>query len=310
LADRSTGEARRRPRGAIVEHGDERGARGEQRTSLVTGANTGIGRVTALELARRGDRVLLACRSEARTRPVVDEIVAATGNCDVEFLPLDLADLDAVRDSAQVLVDRGDPLHVLVANAGLAGQRGTTAQGFELAFGTNHLGHFLFVTSLLDLLRSSAPVPGGGPSRVVVVASDSHYTAKHGIDFDAVRRPTRGITGLGEYGVSKLANVLFAQELAERVPAEELWVAAVHPGTVATDVWRRIPGPAASLMKRFMRSPEDGAATTLRCACDDDVLAADGAYWADGVVKAPSRVATPELAAELWRRSEEWVAGA
>ena len=271
------------------------------RTCLVTGANTGIGRATALELARRGDRVILACRSEAKTQPVVDEIVSETGNDAVGFLALDLADLDSVRTAAETLTGRGEPLHVLVANAGLAGQRGQTAQGFELAFGVNHLGHFLFVTLLTDLLRA------GAPARIVIVSSDSHYSPE-GIDFDTLRQSTSSVTGMAEYAVSKLANVLFGQELARRLPADEVWVASLHPGVIASDVWRRIPWPIRPIMTRFMKSTTEGAETTLLCATADPVPIESGGFMSEGEPKAPSEVATPELAAELWRRSEEWTA--
>ena len=189
------------------------------KTSIVTGANTGIGAVTAKALAERGDRVILACRSEEKTRPVIDEIVTATGNDAVEFLPLDLADLLSVRAATKTLLDRGDPINVLVANAGLAGHRGITAQGFEIQFGVNHLGHFAFVTDLLELLKA------GAPARVVVVASMAHEQAKNGIDYEAVRRSTPSRLGFKEYGVSKLANVLFTQELARRYPPEAIWTA-------------------------------------------------------------------------------------
>src|SRR5207302_9329777 len=138
------------------------------KTFLVTGANTGIGRATAHELARRGGKVLLACRSEAKTTPVMADIVADTGNSAVEFLALDLADLESVRTAAAEFLDRNEPLHVLINNAGVPGQRGgVTKQGFELAFGTNHLGHFLFTMLLLNRMRSTS----GG--RVVNVSSDS-----------------------------------------------------------------------------------------------------------------------------------------
>lgn len=269
-------------------------------TSLVTGANTGIGLVTATELARRGHRVILACRSEAKARPAIEAIRAESGDDAAEFLALDLADLTSAASAAATLVERGDPLQVVVANAGVAGQRGETAQGFELAFGINHLGHFRFVTGVLPLLEA------GAPSRIVVVSSDSHYQAK-GIPFDDLRRPTAHVTGLPEYAVSKLANVAFAQELARRLP-DDVFVGALHPGVIASDVWRRIPWPVRPLMKRFMKSTEEGAETSLLLATSDEVLAHRGAFWSEGKLKDPSPVATPELAAELWRRSEEWVA--
>src|ERR1035437_3231169 len=179
------------------------------RTFMVTGGNTGIGRATVAELARRGGRVYAACRSPEKGRRAVADIVAATGNEAVAFLPLDLADLASVRRCAEEFLALGEPLHVLINNAGVAGPRGVTGDGFELAFGVNHLGHFALTTALLDRLASSAP------ARVVTVASDSHYQAR-GVDFDAVRRPTASITGMPEYAVSKLCNVLFSAELARR----------------------------------------------------------------------------------------------
>jgi retinol dehydrogenase 12 len=271
------------------------------KTFLVTGANTGIGRATAHELARRGGKVVLACRSEAKTTPVIADIVADTGNSAVEFLALDLADLGSVRTAAAEFLDRGEPLHVLVNNAGVAGQRGETKQGFELAFGINHLGHFLLTTLLLDRMRST---PGG---RVVNVSSDSHYQAK-GIDYDAARRPTKGVTGLNEYAVSKLCNVLFTQELARRVPASEVSASALHPGVIASDIWRRMPFPIRPLMKVFMKSTEQGAETSLYCATAPELEGVSGRFYTDCREKEPNAAATPELAAELWRRSEEWTA--
>jgi NAD(P)-dependent dehydrogenase (short-subunit alcohol dehydrogenase family) len=273
----------------------------QDRTFLVTGANTGIGRATTLELARRGARVTLACRSEAKAVPVMEAIAAETGNDALSFLELDLADLVSVRAAAAEVLARDEPLHVLVANAGLAGQRGRTAQGFELAFGTNHLGHFLFTTLLVDKLVAD------GPARVVVVSSQSHYQAD-GIDFDELRRPTRHLTGMPEYAVSKLANVLFAQELARRFDPMTLAAFSLHPGVIASDIWRRVPWPVRPVMARFMGSTTEGAATSLFCATEPGIESTSGAYYDACQPKDPSSAATPELAAELWRRSEQWVA--
>lgn len=277
-------------------------------TSLVTGANTGLGRATAHALARRGDRVVFAARAESATREAMAAIAADTGNDRLELLALDLGDLDAVRRASLELAERHPSLHVLVANAGVAGQRGTTAQGFELAFGVNHLGHFLFVTQVLELLCSSSPAPDGAPARLVVVSSGSHRDAKAGIDFGSLRQRTASVTGLPEYAVSKLANVLFAQEVARRVPAEQLFVASLHPGNlIGTDVVRRLPGPLNAVFKRLRPSPEVGARTSVHLATSAEALAHRGAYWSVMEMEEPSPVATPELAAELWARSEEWV---
>ncbi len=273
----------------------------EGRTFLVTGANTGIGRATTEDLAHRGARVILACRSAEKTLPVIDAIRDDTGNDRLEHQPLDLADLDSVRRAAATLLERGEPIDALIANAGVAGQRGETAQGFELAFGINHLGHFLFVTSLLDLLRA------GAPARVVIVASQAHADAKD-LDADQLRGRTRTITGLKEYNRSKLANVLFAQELARRLDPAEIGVYALHPGVVASDIWRRIPWPIRPLMTRAMISNEEGARTSLWCATSDDPALVSGGYYDSCAPKDPGELATPDLAAWLWDHSEDWTA--
>lgn len=206
--------------------------------------------------------------------------------------------------------NRVNTLDVLVANAGLAGQRGQTAQGYELAFGTNHLGHFALVTGLLDLMvspdsRDTATTPAGVP-RVVMVSSDAHYSAK-GLPEDRLRSATRSITGMPEYARSKLANVLFTQELARRIPADQLAVHALHPGVIASDIWRRVPWPIRPLMTARMASTTDGARTSLWCATSADLDGMSGGYYADCAAKDPSDVATAELAAWLWERSEEWI---
>jgi dehydrogenase/reductase SDR family protein 13 len=272
----------------------------DAKTFVVTGANAGIGRETVRALAARGARVLLAGRSEAKTAPVIDEIAAETGNGELEFVPLDLGDLASVRACAQAVLDRSERLDVLINNAGLAGARGTTASGFEVAFGTNHVGPFLLTSLLLDRLRASAP------ARVVNVASGAHYSAA-GIDFEAVRQPTKTIAGMSEYAVSKLANVLHAQELARRLDDMGVTTYSLHPGVIASDIWRRVPWPLRTLMKLRMSSPSDGAKTSLYCATSPDVANESGRYYDNSQRREPSAVATPELGAELWERSEGWV---
>ena len=267
------------------------------KTVVVTGANTGIGRVTAATLARKKARVILACRSEERTRPVLQEI-AGEGNT-AEFLALDLADLASVRAAAGRLLARGEPLSVLVNNAGLAGAHGVTADGFELTFGTNHLGPYLFTRLLLPLLERA------GEARVVNVSSEGHYRAP-GIDWEAVRKPTRTTTAFPEYCVSKLANVLFSNELARRAPGVHTY--SLHPGAVASDVWREVPWGLRQLAKLFMLSNEDGARTSLYCATDDAVKDQTGRYYDKQREKTASELARSEpLARELWERSAAWV---
>ena len=279
------------------------------RLVLITGANTGIGRATAADLAGRGASLVLACRNEGKALPVIDELRAASGNDAIEFLALDLADLASVRRAAAEVLATDRPLHVLVNNAGLAGQRGRTADGFELAFGTNHLGHFLLTTLLLDRLRGSAEP--AAPARVVNVASGSHFDAP-GIDFEALQQSTPSIVGMREYSVSKLANVAFTQELARRVDPAEVAVFATDPGPVHTDVWRRIPGPIYAVFRRIMRLKpvEAGAAPTIFCIVEPGLEAQSGAYVDEHCrIVPPSPIATPALGKELWERSEAWVGG-
>ncbi len=275
----------------------------EGRTFLVTGGNTAIGRATAAGLAGRGGRVWIAARSRAKGEAAVAGIKAETGSDSVWFLPLDLADLESVRSCAAAFLALGEPLHVLVNNAGVGGARGLTRQGFELTFGINHLGHFALTNALLGCLTASAP------ARVVTVSSDSHYAAR-GIDFEALRRPARGLTGLREYAVSKLCNVLFTEELARRTAGTGVTTYALHPGVVASDIWRRVPWPVRPIVTRRMLSVTEGAATSLYCATSAEVAQDSGLFYDKCASRAPSAVATPELAAELWKRSEEWAAAA
>jgi NAD(P)-dependent dehydrogenase (short-subunit alcohol dehydrogenase family) len=215
---------------------------------------------------------------------------------------MDLGSLGSVRRAAESFLGRDEPLHVLVNNAGMAGSRGLTKDGFELVFGTNHLGPFLLTTLLLPRLRASAP------ARIVNVSSKAHYEAKR-IDWDALRRPTRAITSLPEYEVSKLCNVLFTKELARGKAGPGVRSYVLHPGVIASDIWRRIPWPVRPLMLRRMLTVEQGAQTSLYCATSPEVADHDGRYYDDQKEKAPSRLAEDVvLAKTLWEKSEAWTA--
>ncbi|MBA3391509.1 MAG: SDR family oxidoreductase [Deltaproteobacteria bacterium] len=271
------------------------------KTFIVTGANTGIGKITAHQLARRGAHVILACRSQPKTEVVMDEIRRDIPGAKVEYVSLDLGDLASVRSCAAALLARDLPIHGLVNNAGLGGGRGQTKDGFEIHFGTNHLGHYLFTRLLLDRIIAS------GPARIVNVSSASHYQAK-GVDWDVLQKPTRSVTGMREYAVSKLSNVLFTKELARRLEGTQVTTYAVHPGVVATDVWRRLPNPLRWLVKRFMITPEQGAASSVRCATDPALATETGKYYTvGGHEKRPARLADDTvLAGTLWTKSAEW----
>jgi NAD(P)-dependent dehydrogenase (short-subunit alcohol dehydrogenase family) len=271
------------------------------RVALVTGANTGIGLVTARELAARGAHVFVACRSAARAQAALDTIAAGASGAKPEALALDLGDFESVRRCAQIFLARGLPLHLLINNGGLAGARGSTQSGFELAFGVNHMGHFALTQWLLERIKASSP------ARIVTVASKAHYRAQ-GIDWNAVCEPTATRSGFPEYGVSKLANVLFSAELGRRLAGSGVTTYALHPGVVASDIWRKVPWPLRALMKLAMITTEEGAKTTLHCATAPELSHSTGLYYESCRPKEPSRLAQDTaLAGELWQRSEGWV---
>jgi len=272
-----------------------------KRVALITGGNSGIGRCTALELARNGAHVFIACRDREKAQTVIDEFSTFPMIGKVEFIPLDLSDFESIRNCARAFISTGLPLHLLINNAGIAGIKGVTQQGFEMTMGVNHLGHFLLTQELLPVLTSSAP------SRIVNVASRAHFHAK-GIDFESFAKPTQSRFGIKEYCESKLANVLFTRELAKRLKGTGVSSYAVHPGVVASSLWRVVPEPVRSLMKIFMISNKSGAKTSLHCATSSRTAFESGEYYADCKSKKPSKVAIDSvLAADLWIKSLESV---
>jgi NAD(P)-dependent dehydrogenase (short-subunit alcohol dehydrogenase family) len=271
------------------------------RVAIVTGANSGIGKETARGLAATGMHVFITCRTQAKGQPVVEEFREQTGNQKVECLAMELGDFDSVRRCAAEFLERDLPLHVLVNNAGIGVQRGLTESGFELAFGTNHLGPFLFTGLLQERLAKSAP------ARIVIVSSVGHKSAK-GIDFEAACKTTKSQSGSNEYYTSKLANMLFSNELSRRLEGTGVNTYALHPGIVATEVWRRFPRPITWIAKRFMLSVEDGAKTSIYCATSPQVAGESGLYYDTCETRRMSELARDEaLARDLWERSEKWV---
>ncbi|MFT3706402.1 MAG: SDR family NAD(P)-dependent oxidoreductase [Archangium sp.] len=263
-------------------------------TTLITGANTGIGAETARGLARRGHKVFFACRSEAKTRPVMDAIARETGNRELHFLELHLDDLEQVRSCAAKFKARGEPLDVLLLNAGVASGP-LTKQGFEPCFGVNHLGHFLLTRELESTLRE----------RVVIVASRAHERVKTAIDEATLKKPQQSRSGWPEYQASKLANMLFALELTKRLP--KIGVHALHPGVIASDLWRAVPWPLRPLVTMFMRTTEQGAVSSLHCATAEN-LQTGGYYGENGEPRERSALAKDEAAAKwLWDYSERAV---
>jgi NAD(P)-dependent dehydrogenase (short-subunit alcohol dehydrogenase family) len=267
-----------------------------ERTYVITGASSGVGRATARALAQRGAKLVLACRSEERARDVLAELASIGGPASWDLVEIDLGSLASVRRAANEIAARAPRIDVLVNNAGVGGARGMTQDGFEIAFGVNHLGHYLLTRLLAPRIRE------GG--RIVHLSSGSHFAARE-IAFDALRRPTASLTGIAEYAVSKLCVMLFHHELGRRMPGIESF--AADPGDVASNAWRHVPWPVRPFLTWGMQSPEEGARTSLLCATDEALSGAGGGFYVDGRASQPSPLSLDRtLAAELWERSAEW----
>ncbi|MFF3666707.1 oxidoreductase [Microtetraspora malaysiensis] len=268
------------------------------RTAVVTGANSGIGLPTALELARHGARVIVASRDPDRGRAAVGQILERAPGAHTEFERLDLADLGSVRAFADAIGSRLDGLDLLVNNAGVGMiPRSTTADGFESQLGTNHFGHFALTGLLMPLLLARTR------PRVVTVASDAHKMGR--LDFDDLEL-RRGYGRMSAYGRSKLANLLFAFELQRRAGSRLLSV-ATHPGATATDIVKLGPlsGVLKALLRVAMQPPEAGALPSLYAATSPEIR---GGEFLGPKLKPPATSAAARdeaLARRLWTVSEE-----
>jgi len=271
---------------------------------LVTGATAGIGKVTAMELARQGATILGIGRNAAKAEAAAQEIRTATGNPRVDYLLADLSSVQQVQTVAAEVHKRLNRLDVLVNNAGaIYYERGETAEGFERTFALNHLAYFALTNALLDLLKATPS------SRVVSVSSDAHRLG--GLDFDDLQN-RRSYSGFRVYGQSKLANILFSNELTRRLQGTGVTSNALHPGFVRTEFGSGMTGPMATglnLIQRFAAiSPEKGAQTSIYLATSPQVNGITGKYFAKSTPVAPSKKAQDTAAAQrLWEISEQMV---
>jgi dehydrogenase/reductase SDR family protein 13 len=232
-------------------------------------------------------------------KAVLDGIRAGRPLGEFQFLQLDLADLSSVRQAAERFLASRRPLDVLMNNAGVAGIRSLSKDGFDLTYAVNHIGPFLLTNLLLPALRRSSQ------GRIVNVASVAHMQVK-AIDWSVLeRRSAPGRNGFHDYGVTKLMNVLHAKELARRLAGTGLTTYACHPGGVASNIWRSLPGPVQWVLKLFLLSNEEGAKTPLYCATASELATVTGRYY-DKCRETPCNPLAddPVLAQELWERSE------
>jgi NAD(P)-dependent dehydrogenase (short-subunit alcohol dehydrogenase family) len=277
----------------------------ERRTILVTGATDGIGKATAIALATEGAKVVILARNEAKGRAATAEIRAAARTPDAslaDFIVADLSSQQEVRRAAAEYKSRYGRLDVLVNNAGvLATERHQTKDGLEETFAVNHLGYFLLVQELLDLLKASAP------ARIVNVSSESHRHAK--MVWDDLQFANRRYEPWRAYGQSKLANILFTYELARRLTGSGVTANALHPGVVATGFAQTYGGPTALLVRLahpFLATPAEGARTSVFLASSPEVDGVTGRYFIKGKAAASSELSYCEVSQKkLWAISEE-----
>jgi NAD(P)-dependent dehydrogenase (short-subunit alcohol dehydrogenase family) len=268
---------------------------------VVTGANSGIGKAMATDLARRGATVVMVCRDPARGAAARDAIREASGSEDVELERADLGVLDEVRDLAARLARR-ERIDVLMNNAGLyLPERRVSADGHEMMLAVNHLAPFLLTNLLMERLKASR-------ARVITTSSVGHkFTRGRLDDLQAERR----YVPLAHYGVTKLANILFTREVARRHGDDGVTAHCFHPGAVRTGFAQDEPGLFQSLVsvgRVFLRSPEKGGETGVFLASHPAATETNGRYFVDKKPRRPSRQARdPKLAARLWDRSRELV---
>jgi retinol dehydrogenase 12 len=276
----------------------------KDRICLITGATSGIGKATAIALARLGATVVVHGRNQQKCEATVAAIRKETGNPHVEWLTADLASLQETRRLAREFTARHSQLHVLVNNAGLSLRRRLeSADGFELMFAVNHLAHFLLTNLLLDTIVASAP------ARIISVSSGLHKYVK--LDFSDLPM-TRKFSAMRGYGVSKLANIMFTYELARRLAGKDVTVNAMNPGMTATNIGMAEGGVFSAskrLMDRIMgKSAEQGADTVIFLATSPEAAGVSGRYFEDRKVVVSSAITHDEGACRrLWEISAEMV---
>nr|XP_054757897.1 retinol dehydrogenase 11-like [Lytechinus pictus] len=275
------------------------------KTVLITGANAGIGRETAIDLARRGARVIMGCRNPTKAKVAVADVRKRSSNENVIFKQIDLSDLNSVKKCADEILKGEERLDVLINNAGLVNfsDRGLTPEGYDTTMATNHVGHFVLTLALIELIKKSAP------SRIINVTSYGHVNIKQ-IDYTNISG--KGVYGLNRYLESKVANIHFTNVLARRLSGTGVTAYSVNPGIVYTNIWESSRVTVRSGILRFLylvgmplliflRNEKDGAQTTIYCAIDESITQLSGGYFTNCSLGKESKLAEDEqVAKQLW----------
>jgi retinol dehydrogenase 12 len=271
----------------------------QNKTAIITGATSGIGRVTAIAIAREGARLVLPVRSIEKGKALLDEIEKETGNTSIEIMHCNLASLDSVRKFSEDFQKKYDKLHLLINNAGLwESKRKESDDGFEMNFAVNHLAPFLMTNLLLDTIKKSAP------ARIIGVSSTAHKYGKMRFS-DLEGKKSWG--SMQSYGQSKLANILFTRRLAKELEGSGVTANCLHPGVVNTQLFNKLPGFIQKVSSLFMITPEKGAQTSIYLATSPEVENITGEYFdKKKIAKTTAHARDMQVADTLWEASMEY----
>ncbi|XP_014484990.1 PREDICTED: retinol dehydrogenase 14 isoform X2 [Dinoponera quadriceps] len=279
-------------------------SRMDGKTVIITGCTSGIGRETAKNLAKRGARLIMACRNTDKANQLKDEITKETNNSNIVVRMLDLSSLQSIREFAKQINREEARLDVLIHNAGTAEtfRKKVTEDGLEMTMATNYFGPFLLTHLLIDLLKRSKP------SRIVVIASELYRIAR--LNLNNIN-PTSTLPAYLYY-VSKYANIVFTLELARRLDGTGVTANCLHPGMVDSGIWRNVPAPLSwclyLIIKAFFKTPEQGAQTTIHLAVSEELNGVSGKYFVDcAKYELSNAVKDPAKGKKLWELSEPLV---
>jgi NAD(P)-dependent dehydrogenase (short-subunit alcohol dehydrogenase family) len=276
----------------------------QEKTVLITGADGDIGRNTTIGIAEKGAQIIMACIDLDQAKPVLEEIVNKTNNNNIELMQLDLSSQSNIHKFAENFTEKYNCLDVLINNAGVFSlKRFETEDGLEKTIGINYFGHYLLTSLLLPIIQKSKQ------GRIINISSDSYKQAK--FDLDDLQSKIK-YKGMGAYPSSKLALILFTQELAKRLKDSNITVNAVHPGHVSTGIWNMWENPkwyqslTIKVLNMFFISPDEGAQTSIHLATSDEVQNITGKYFSKKKpVNVKSKYNTMDIQRKLWALSKE-----